>query len=89
MFIEEAYTSVIFSDDDFLEKSGVVVCSVEMLISVFNSAKEDKNLDVLRLFSAIHRKARLFLDSNEMKARIRKSLGERESKLFIEMIITT
>ena len=33
-FVEEAYKSSIFADDEFLDRSGIIVCSVEEFVDV-------------------------------------------------------
>lgn len=69
-FVEEAYKSSIFSDDEFLEKTGIIVCSVEQFISAWEDAKEKKDVAVLKLFRDAHREARKFLEESDIKDRI-------------------
>jgi hypothetical protein len=69
-FVEEVYRASIFSDDEFLEKSGIIVCSVEQFISTWEDAKEKKEAPKLILFRDAHRKARAFLAEPDVKKRI-------------------
>lgn len=70
-FVEEGYRSSIFSDDEFQEKTGIIVCSVEQFISAWEAAKEKKESAILILFRDVHRKARAFLTNPEIKKRIK------------------
>ena len=70
-FVEEAYKSSIFSDDEFLEKTGIIVCSVEQFIAAWEEAKEKKDAVILKLFRDTHRVARKFLEEADIKNRIR------------------
>jgi hypothetical protein len=69
-FVEEGYRASILSDDEFLEKSGIIVCSVEQFISTWEDAKEKKESSKLLLFRDAHRKGRAFLADPDIKKRI-------------------
>jgi hypothetical protein len=70
-FVEEAYRSTIFSDDEFLESTGIIVCSVEQFVTAWEYAKGKKDGVILKLFRDVHRKARTFLADPEIKNRIK------------------
>jgi nitrogenase molybdenum-iron protein alpha/beta subunit len=70
-FVEEAYKLSIFSDDEFLEKTNIIVCSVEQFIAAWEDAKEKKDAEILKLFRDKHRHARKFLEEPEIKDQIR------------------
>ena len=81
-FVEEAYKASIFSDDEFLVSSGIIVCSVEQFIEVWEVAKQKKDVIVLKLFRDAHRKARSFLLSPEIKQRIANSIIQIDQKVL-------
>lgn len=70
-FVEEAYKSSIFSDDEFLEKTGIIVDSFERFIAAWVNAKENNYSLILKLFRDKHRVARQFLEEPGIKDRIR------------------
>jgi hypothetical protein len=74
-FVEEAYMSAIFSDG-ILVSAGILVNTVEELSSAWETAKNNKDVVILRLFRGVHHKARAFLDETAFKIRI-KDCGRR------------
>jgi hypothetical protein len=70
-FVEEAYRSCIFSDDEFLEKTEIIVCSVDQFIAAWEDAKEKKDHVILKAFRDMHREARRLLEEANIKDRIR------------------
>lgn len=77
-FIEEAYTSIIFDDDDFMDRH-IHICSVEVLIKKFEEAKEGCNTEFLKAFRVLHRRARDQVLTEETKETIRNFIGKRKS----------
>jgi hypothetical protein len=70
-FVDEGYRASVFSDDEFLDKTGIIVCSVEQFVSTWEDAKEKKEATMLILFRDAHRKARTFLADPDVKKRIK------------------
>ena len=90
-FIEEAYTSVIFEDDNFMN-TFIHICSVEMLIKRYEEAKEGNNVEFLNAYRVLHRKSRQEVLDEETKSIIRVFIRERKSlnemKLVQRMVST-
>jgi hypothetical protein len=77
-FVDEGYRASVFSDDEFLDKTGIIVCSVEQFISTWEDAKEKKEATMLILFRDAHRKARAFLADPDVKRRIKECHAMRD-----------
>jgi hypothetical protein len=90
-FIEEAYTSIIFEDDDFMDRF-IQICSVEVLIKRFEEAKEGGDTEFLKAFRVLHRRARIEVFNTENKLTIRSFIVQRKSlneMKHVKNIITT
>ena len=80
-FIEEQYLNIFYNNDEFLivtkEEN---ICNLEQIISIYKKAKDEDNIEILRLFRKMHREGTNLLENPEIKENLKKILNERKSK---------
>jgi len=88
-FIEAIYLGSIFDDDEFLQKSGIRICSVQVLINRYEEAKRNPDDDFLPLLRNKHREAREFLNDEDVKNHIRTTIEVRNETMQNRAVWTT
>jgi hypothetical protein len=80
-FVEEQYLNVFYNNDEFLNVTKEEnICNLEKIISIYKKAKDEDNIEILRLFRKMHREGINFLENPEIKENLKKILNERKSK---------
>jgi hypothetical protein len=86
LFLEEDYLPHLFGDEAFM----AYICSFPSLVQRFEEAKNKNDPVVLEAFRIAHRKARLFLDDAEIKAKLKNICSFRASvnqyQAYVNMI---
>jgi hypothetical protein len=88
-FIEGTYLGSIFDDEEFLQQSGIRICSVQILFSRYEEAKRNSDDVFLSLLRQKHRIARAFLDSDDVRRQIRELIEVRKGTMQHRAIWTT
>lgn len=79
-FVEEQYLIFFYNDDEFLTASNANICSFPQIVTMYEQAKRENKSEVLNLFRKIHREARKFLGTYEVKENLKCILAERKSR---------
>ena len=89
LFLEEYYLPYFF-DDKLLQVIQLYVCAIPSLIQRYNEAKQRNDKSVLEAFRNTHRKARMFLDNQDIKMKLKAFSLSRSSVIqyqaYINMI---
>ena len=80
-FIEEAYLGNIFDNETFLVEGKISICSLQYLMNRYTDAVKSNDHDFLRLLRQAHRQARSFLEADDVKARIREVIIQRQKNI--------
>ena len=79
-FVEEEYLNVFYNNGEFFNVTKEEnICNLDQIISIYNKAKDDDNIEILRLFRKIHKEARNFLENPEIKEKLKKFLNARKT----------
>lgn len=84
-FIEEAYTSIIFEDEPFMS-TYLHICSVEVLIDRYETAKKENNSNFLEAFRVLHRQARVAVLDESTKTTLREFIKRRRASNELKLV---
>ena len=79
-FVEEIYTDSIFNNQQFLDDASISICSLQIIFDKYQEAIKNNDSHFLKLLHDAHRQARVFLNDQATKARLKEIANQRKTQ---------
>lgn len=80
-FIESSYLECIFDDEEFLQQTGIQICSIQDLFNKYEDSNTNSDDCFLMLLHKKHKLARAFLDNEVVKQQIKNLIEARKETM--------